>query len=62
MKKINRRDFVKSAAAGAALAGIGSFGTKIFAKENLNQKGDIKMAYEWKFNKRPYTDDEAKNS
>ncbi|MBK9226269.1 MAG: twin-arginine translocation signal domain-containing protein [Ignavibacteria bacterium] len=33
MKKINRRDFVKSAAAGAALAGIGSFGTKIFAKK-----------------------------
>lgn len=60
MKKINRRDFVKSAAAGATLAGIGSFGTKIFAKENLNQKGDnIKMAYEWKFNKRPYTDEEA---
>jgi Fe-Mn family superoxide dismutase len=61
MKKINRRDFVKSAAAGAALAGMGSLGTTIFTKENLNQKGDnTKMAYEWKFNKRPYSDDEAK--
>ncbi len=62
MKKMNRRDFVKSATAGAALAGIGSFGTTFIEKEkNLNQKGDkIKMAYEWQFNKRPYTDDEAK--
>ena len=62
MKKINRRDFVKSATAGAALAGIGGFGfTFINEEKNLNQKGDkIKMAYEWQFNKRPYTDEEAK--
>ena len=59
MKKLKRREFLKTASAGAALAGMGSIG--ITQLEFQKIKGDkSKMAYEWQFNKRPYSDEEAK--
>jgi hypothetical protein len=61
--KFNRRKFIKS----SALTAISAFFLpSIITDKNIfynkkHNKGEIKkMAYEWKFNPRPYTDEEAK--
>lgn len=57
-KGISRRKFLTVSATGF----LGVLLTpKISFLKNKNKKGEIKnMSYEWKFNKRPYTDEEAK--
>lgn len=62
-EKFSRRSFLKSTITGAGTLIISTTpiiaGEKFFKINNKN-KGEIKkMAYEWKFNKRPYTDEEA---
>ncbi|MBS1518276.1 MAG: superoxide dismutase [Bacteroidetes bacterium] len=61
---MNRRKFITGSIAGAGLLAIDKkTGLSEIEKHFLtkNQKGvKSKMAYEWKFNKRPYTDEEAK--
>ncbi len=61
--KSSRRNFIKSSAAGIGIFALRKNFSFISAKEAKlkTKKGDInKMAYEWKFNKRPYSDEEAK--
>jgi len=57
--KISRKKFLKNSALG--LLGIYTL-PKTFSKNYINKiTGENKiMDYEWIFNKRPYTDDEAK--
>jgi Fe-Mn family superoxide dismutase len=64
-KGLTRRNFLISSALGvASLAFVpySAFSINSYKNfKNINQKGEIKkMAFEWKFNKRPYSDDEAK--
>jgi Fe-Mn family superoxide dismutase len=66
MGRISRRSFLKSSVLGIASFSI--FPGMIFkdnfkkTSNNFNYKGETKaMAYEWKFNPRPYSDEEAKS-
>ncbi|MEO8446819.1 MAG: superoxide dismutase [bacterium] len=63
--RFSRRRFLStSAAAGIGMLSIGSNITFPDTEKNNHKikKGvNSKMAYEWKFNKRPYTDEEAKD-
>ena len=61
-KKFSRRNFLKSSFTGAGVMMFGAVSPAINYKyfKTKNNKGEkLKMAYEWKFNKRPYTDEEA---
>ncbi len=60
--KSSRREFIRNALLGIGLFSVDkNINSVYFNKNNINKKGDNKkMAYEWIFNKRPYTDDEAK--
>lgn len=68
MKDKSRRSFIKTSALGAVSFG---FLSRLEFINNINNNsegikssgpegGFIKMAYEWKFNPRPYSDEEAK--
>ena len=67
MKDNSRRKFIKTSALGAVSLGL--FSKYEFLNKNYNQShralqpegGFSKMAYEWKFNPRPYSDEEAKS-
>lgn len=58
---IGRRKFIKTSFIGVISVGVASK-YKFFINnfKGLNPRKGLKMAYEWKFNKRPYSDDEAK--
>ena len=60
--KFSRRKFLKNTALGLSLFSLDKNLNALNLKNNIkNKKGDNKkMAYEWIFNKRPYTDEEAK--
>lgn len=59
-RAMGRRKFIRTAAIGAASAALFSrFG--FLNQINKSIGGTNQMAYEWKFNPRPYSDDEAKN-
>ena len=60
--KSSRRKFIRNTILGIGLFSIDKNLNSInFKNKFKNQKGDNKkMAYEWIFNKRPYTDEEAK--
>lgn len=62
MSEITRRKFISSSLLGiAATALIPKLGfTENFNNKNKLKGEIIKMAYEWKFNPRPYSDEEAK--
>jgi Fe-Mn family superoxide dismutase len=58
---VKRRAFVKAAAAAGALSVIPGAGAAPKVLSNiLQQKESHPMAFEWKFNPRPYSDEEAK--
>ena len=67
MKDNSRRKFIKTSALGAVSLGL--FSNFELLNKNYNQShtalqpegGFNKMAYEWKFNPRPYSDEEAKS-
>lgn len=63
--KYTRRNFLKVSATGVSILTINNSPLRVLSdseKIYKNKKGaNNKMAYEWKFNKRPYTDDEAKD-
>ncbi|MBI5727547.1 MAG: twin-arginine translocation signal domain-containing protein [Ignavibacteriales bacterium] len=67
MKNKSRREFIKTSALSAVSLGllnnIGFSNTNNYNQSGraLGSKGGyFKMAYEWKFNPRPYSDEEAK--
>lgn len=55
---MKRRSFIKTAL--IAGAGTGIFHNQLFTKQTTWKEG-TKMAYEWKFNPRPYSDESAKS-
>ncbi|MCU0372206.1 MAG: twin-arginine translocation signal domain-containing protein, partial [Ignavibacteria bacterium] len=59
-KRLSRRNFIKNSALGAvSLLVVPDF---IKNSKIIKPKGAInKMTYEWKFNPRPYSDEEAKS-
>lgn len=54
---MKRRNFIKTAL--LAISGTKFFNNKLLTKENKIKEGKT-MSYEWKFNPRPYSDEEAK--
>jgi len=54
---MKRRNFIKTTL--FASLGTGFFNNKLITKENNLKEGKT-MSYEWKFNPRPYSDEEAK--
>ncbi|MEO8447538.1 MAG: superoxide dismutase [bacterium] len=60
--KSSRRKFIRNTLLGIGLFSVDkNLNSIYFNNNNINKKGDNKkMAYEWTFNKRPYTDEEAK--
>jgi len=58
---MKRRTFVRTLAAGGMLAAVPPVGGPLNIHPSRQQQKEIHpMAYEWKFNPRPYSDDEAK--
>jgi superoxide dismutase, Fe-Mn family len=62
-KKISRRNFLFTSAIGvSSFAVLPIFNNFLKNNNTTLKKGALKkMAYEWKFNKRPYTDEDAKS-